>query len=126
MKIINVVVNDSEYINKRIDDEDDEAPKVTIVPNTTLSDALKADTKTNSFDINTKSRPKEVTVGETELIPSSHVRKNHPSSSIIGDSLAGITTRKKDKVDYMKMIVDLCYTSAIEPTSIHAALTDEY
>ncbi|KAA0058482.1 putative mitochondrial protein [Cucumis melo var. makuwa] len=42
------------------------------------------------------------------------------------DLSAGITTRKKDKVDYSKMIVDLCYTSTIEPTSVEAAVKDEY
>ncbi|KAL0537384.1 hypothetical protein IC582_026362 [Cucumis melo] len=60
------------------------------------------------------------------LVPSTHVKKNHPSSSIIGDPLARITTRRKEKVDYTKMIVDLCYVSAIEPTSIENALKDEY
>ncbi|TYK01094.1 gag-pol polyprotein [Cucumis melo var. makuwa] len=115
MEKINVVINDSEDTNKRTDDEDDEAPTVTVVPNT---GAPKADTKTDSADISSKSIPTDVTVGETEPIPSAYVRKNHPSSLIIGDPSAEITTRKKDKVDYLKMIADLCYTSAIEPTSV--------
>ncbi|KAA0060219.1 putative mitochondrial protein [Cucumis melo var. makuwa] len=126
METINVVVNDSEYTNKRTVDEDDELPTVTIVLNTTFADAPKADTQTNSFDISSKSTPKEITVEETKPIPSSHVRKNHPSSSIIGDPSTGITTKKKDKVDYLKMIIDLCYTFLIKPTSVDAALKDEY
>ncbi|KAA0064267.1 putative mitochondrial protein [Cucumis melo var. makuwa] len=43
-----------------------------------------------------------------------------------GDPSAGITTRRKEKVDYSKMIADLCYVSAIEPTSVENALKDEY
>ncbi|TYJ99745.1 F5J5.1 [Cucumis melo var. makuwa] len=68
----------------------------------------------------------EVINYETVLVPSAHVKKNHPSSSIIGDPSAGITTKRKEKVDYTKMIADLCYVSAIEPTSIENALKDEY
>ena len=94
-----------------------------MVPKTTVADILKADTGINSFEDSSKSTPKDE---ETEPISSSHVRKNHPSSSIIEDPSAGVTTRKKDKVDYTKMIVDLCYTSSIEPTSVNEALKDEY
>ncbi|KAA0035266.1 putative mitochondrial protein [Cucumis melo var. makuwa] len=126
METINVVVNDSESTYKRSDDDNDSAPTVTMVPDTTMVDMSKADTGTNSVDKSSKSTPREATTEETEPIPSSHVRKNHPSSSIIGDPLTGITTRKKDKVDYTKMTVGLCYTSAIEPTSVDVALKDEY
>ena len=55
-----------------------------------------------------------------------HVQKNHLSSSIIGDPSARITTRKKDKINYAKMIVNICYTSSIEPTSLNKALKDEF
>ncbi|KAA0051794.1 uncharacterized protein E6C27_scaffold60G002030 [Cucumis melo var. makuwa] len=68
----------------------------------------------------------EVINNETVFVLSTHVKKNHPSSSIIGDPSAGITTRRKEKVDYTKMIADLCYVSIIEPTSIENALKDEY
>ena len=100
--------------------------EVTIVPEATIADIPIANTSINSFKDDSKSTPKEVTVEETELIPSSHVRKNHPSSTIIGDPSAGVTTRKKDKVDYTKMIIDLCYTSSIEPTSVNEALKGEF
>ncbi|KAA0035507.1 putative mitochondrial protein [Cucumis melo var. makuwa] len=98
METINVVVNDSEYTYKRTNDDDDLAPKVTMIPDTTIVDMFKADTGTNSLDKSSKSSLKKVTAEDTEPIPSSHVRKNHPSISII----------------------------AIEPTSIDAALKDEY
>ncbi|KAA0025370.1 putative mitochondrial protein [Cucumis melo var. makuwa] len=48
------------------------------------------------------------------------------NGSIRGDPSAGIITRKKEKVNYSKMIADLCYTSAIEPLTIDVALKDEY
>ncbi|KAL0561444.1 hypothetical protein IC582_001871 [Cucumis melo] len=35
-------------------------------------------------------------------------------------------TRKKEKVDYSKMVADLCYTSTIEPSTIDSALKDAY
>ncbi|TYK29273.1 putative mitochondrial protein [Cucumis melo var. makuwa] len=128
MKTINVVVNDHEHTYKRTDDDDDDklAPKVTMVPKATIADIPIADTSINNFEDGSKSTPKEVTIEETELIPSSHVRKNHPSSYIIGDPSAGVTTRKKDKVDFTKMIVDLCYTSSIEPTYVNGALKDKF
>ncbi|TYJ99674.1 gag-pol polyprotein [Cucumis melo var. makuwa] len=116
---INVVVNDFEPIAKRTNDENDEAPKETVGSPTALIEEPKA-------DINSKSISKDVTAEVTELIPSAHVRKNHPSSSIIGNPSVGITTRKKEKVDYVKMIGDLCYTFAIEHSSIDVALKDEY
>ncbi|TYK03217.1 uncharacterized protein E5676_scaffold298G00290 [Cucumis melo var. makuwa] len=43
-----------------------------------------------------------------------------------GDPSTGIITRKKEKVDYSKMIADLCYTSTIEPSTVDVALKDEY
>ena len=54
------------------------------------------------------------------------MRKNHPPSSIIGDPSAGIITRKREKVDYSKMIAYLCYISVIEPSTDDVALKDEY
>ncbi|KAA0055979.1 Peptidase aspartic, catalytic [Cucumis melo var. makuwa] len=77
-------------------------------------------------DIHSNTISKEVVADNSELVPSAHVRKNHPSSSIIGDPLAGIITRKKEKVDYSKMIADLCYTSVIEPSTVDDAFKYEY
>ena len=57
-------------------------------------------------------------LNEKESVPSPHVQKNHPSSFIIGDPSAGITARKKDKIDYSKLIANICYTSSIEPTFV--------
>ncbi|TYK01623.1 gag-pol polyprotein [Cucumis melo var. makuwa] len=67
---------------------------------------------------------------ETSIIPdvTSTLLKEIPKddSQLDSDPSAGITTRRKEKVDYTKMIVDLCYVSVIEPTSIESALKDEY
>ncbi|KAA0065523.1 gag-pol polyprotein [Cucumis melo var. makuwa] len=101
METINVVVNDFEHTYKRTDD-DELAPKVTMVPKTTIDDIPKVDTSINSLEENSKSIPKEVTVEETEPIPSSHVGKNHPSSSIIRDPSTRVTIRKKDKIHAMQ------------------------
>ena len=60
------------------------------------------------------------------MAPSAHVKKNHPPSFIIGDPSTGIITKNKEKVDYSKMIVDLCYTSSVESSTIDVALKDEY
>ncbi|TYJ96616.1 putative mitochondrial protein [Cucumis melo var. makuwa] len=59
------------------------------------------------------------------LVPT-HIAKNHPSSSIIGDVHSGITTRKKEMRDYAKMVVNVCYTSTMEPTNVTTTLTNEY
>ena len=126
METINIVVKDSKYTNKQIDGEEDETPKVTLAPTSTPANVSKTATEATNSDLCSKSTPKEVVIEGTLSILSSHVRKNHPLSSIIGDPSVGITIRKKDKVDYSKMIVDLCYTSTIEPTSVEAALKDEY
>ncbi|KAL0561561.1 hypothetical protein IC582_001995 [Cucumis melo] len=45
----------------------------------------KADAQTDGADINSKTISKEVIADNSKLVPSAHVRKNHPSSSIIGD-----------------------------------------
>ncbi|KAA0026274.1 putative mitochondrial protein [Cucumis melo var. makuwa] len=57
--------------------------------------------------------------------PSAHVLKNHPSNNIIGGLNSGVTIRKKNILAYAKMIVDVCFTSNIEPTNLSEALKDE-
>ncbi|KAA0039208.1 gag-pol polyprotein [Cucumis melo var. makuwa] len=42
-----------------------------------------------------------------------------------GDPSAGIITQKKEEVDYLKMIANLCYTSTIEPSTVDIAFKDE-
>ena len=59
-------------------------------------------------------------------MPLTHITKNHSSSSIIGDVHNGVITRKKERRDYAKMVVNVCYTSTVEPTTVTAALTGEH
>ncbi|XP_073057055.1 uncharacterized protein [Primulina eburnea] len=41
----------------------------------------------------------------------SKIQKNHPSSQIIGETFEGMQTRRKEKVDYRKMMGLVCMTS---------------
>ncbi|KAA0042421.1 gag-pol polyprotein [Cucumis melo var. makuwa] len=125
METINVVVNDFESNVNQFNIEDDETHVTPEVTSTPLDEMLKGDSQPDSAKTNSNITD-DVRNNETVLVPSAYVKKNHPSISIIGDSSAGITTRRKEKVDYTKMIVDLCYVSAIEPTSMENALKDEY
>lgn len=52
--------------------------------------------------------------------------KNHPPSCIIDDVQSGVTTRKKDRIDCVKLIANICYTSSIELGSVREALKDEF
>ncbi|XP_073049472.1 uncharacterized protein [Primulina eburnea] len=66
------------------------------------------------------------------------IQKNHPSSQIIGETFEGMQTRRKEKVDYRKMIGLVCMTSVysqvshscfvslIEPKNVNEALKDEF
>lgn len=58
-------------------------------------------------------------------MPSARMKKNHPSNSIIKDISSGITTRKKNRLDYATMITNVFFTSTVEPTSVVDALKDE-
>ncbi|TYK03066.1 putative mitochondrial protein [Cucumis melo var. makuwa] len=54
-------------------------------------------------------------------------KADNPSDDTVkSDSSAGMQTKRKEKIDYMNMVVDLCYTSTIEPSTVDSALKDEY
>ena len=97
--------------------------------NRTLQEMAHVMIHANSSDDPGKSLKKsseEIITKKSELIPSAYVKKNHPTSTIIGDPSAGMQTRRKDKIDYLKMVANLCYTSTIEPSTVDCALKDEY
>ncbi|KAL0548904.1 hypothetical protein IC582_013381 [Cucumis melo] len=125
METINVLVNDFESNFNQFNIEDDETHVTPEVTSTPLDEMPKGDSQPDSAKTNSNITD-EVINNEIVLVPSAHVKKSHPSSSTIRDPSAGITTRRKEKVDYRKMIADLCYVSAIEPTSVENALKDEY
>ncbi|KAA0056458.1 gag-pol polyprotein [Cucumis melo var. makuwa] len=99
METINVVINDLDSAIKQMNDEEDETPNMFEARTTSIVEVSKAD---NPPDDPSK------------------------TSSIIGDLSAGMQTRRKEKIDYMKMLADLCYTSTIEPFTVDSALKDEY
>ena len=58
-------------------------------------------------------------------MPSARIKKNHPTSSIIGDISSGITARKKSRLNYAKMSANVYFTSTVEPTNVTGAMKDE-
>ncbi|XP_073022676.1 uncharacterized protein [Primulina eburnea] len=74
---------------------------------------------------------------ERRDIPSK-IQKDHPSSQIIGEIHEEVQKRKKEKVDYRKMIglvcmnstfaqvSHSCFVSSIEPKNVNEALKDEF
>ncbi|KAA0034930.1 putative gag-pol polyprotein [Cucumis melo var. makuwa] len=76
--------------------EDDETYVTPDVTSTLLKKMPKDDSHLDSTKTNSKITD-EVINNETVLVPSAHVKKNHPPSSIIGDPSARITTRRKEK-----------------------------
>ncbi|KAA0058522.1 uncharacterized protein E6C27_scaffold132G001190 [Cucumis melo var. makuwa] len=85
MEMINVVVNDFESTAKRINDEDDGTLKMPVDTSTLPVEVPKADTLPDGIDINSEKISKEVIANNPELVPSAHVKKNHPPRSIIDE-----------------------------------------
>ncbi|TYK05471.1 Copia protein [Cucumis melo var. makuwa] len=96
METINVMVNDFESNVNQLNIEDDETYVTPDVTSTLLKKIPKDDSHLDSTKTNSKITD-EVINNETVLVPSAHVKKNHPSSSIIDDPSARITTRRKEK-----------------------------
>lgn len=44
----------------------------------------------------------------------------------IGDLTEGVITRRKDPVNYLEMIENVCFTSKIEPKNVTEVLNDEF
>ncbi|TYJ97127.1 putative mitochondrial protein [Cucumis melo var. makuwa] len=126
METINVVINDLDSDIKQMNDEEDDTPNMYEVRTTSTVEESKADNSSDGPGKSLKKSLEEIINKKYELILSAHVKKNHPESSIIGDPSAGMQTRRKDKIDYLKMVADLCYISTIEPSTIGSALKDEY
>ncbi|GAA0163659.1 hypothetical protein LIER_19468 [Lithospermum erythrorhizon] len=97
------------------------------------------DAKVNSFAINNSPNSTSgATTDESGADNSCHdirsiqlakqIQKNYPVDNIIGQLDHGITTRRKEPVDYRKMVrlIDQsCFISKLEPKNIDKALKDE-
>ncbi|KAA0060391.1 gag-pol polyprotein [Cucumis melo var. makuwa] len=94
METINVVVNDFESNVNRFNIEDDETHVIPEVTSSPLDEMPKGDSQPDNAKTNSNITD-EVINNDTVLVSSAHVKKNDPSSSIIGDPSAGITTRRK-------------------------------
>ncbi|KAL4030903.1 hypothetical protein IC575_009157 [Cucumis melo] len=126
METINVVINDLDSAIKQMNDEEDETPNMSEARTTSTVEVSKADNPSDDRGKSLEKSSEEIITKKLELIPSAHVKRNHPASSIIGDPLAGMQTRRKENIDYMKMVADLCYTSTIEPSTVDSAMKDGY
>lgn len=56
--------------------------------------------------------------------PTHRIQKNHPPSNIIDNLDAGMSTRKKEKVDYLQIIGNICFTYLVKPKNVIEALVD--
>ncbi|XP_073049481.1 uncharacterized protein [Primulina eburnea] len=144
MESINVVFDDlADLTGKTIEDDIDrllnesETPPNTdvapgvVTPETTLALA-------ESNDELGKYTENEDSVTNEEIDIPNKVQKNHPSSQIIGETFGGMQTRRKEKVDYRKMmglvcmtsvysqVSHSCFVSLMEPKNINEALKDEF
>ncbi|KAA0033118.1 putative mitochondrial protein [Cucumis melo var. makuwa] len=73
-----------------------QAPRPTVLKDSSLIEE-KSSTQTSNDS---------VSVPVVNLMPSSHIAKNHPPSAIIGDVRSDITTWKKEQRDYSKMVTN--------------------
>ncbi|XP_073064107.1 uncharacterized protein [Primulina eburnea] len=122
MESINVVFDDRADLKKKTAEDD-------------VEDLTTSDTDVNGSQENAHSDNEVVDDGPS--IPSK-IQKNHPSSQIIGGIREDIQTRKKDRVDYRKMVGLVCmstmysqvrfscFVSQIEPKNVMEALKDEF
>ncbi|XP_073061905.1 uncharacterized protein [Primulina eburnea] len=84
-------------------------PNTDVAPGVVTSETTPALAESND-------EPGEYTVNDDYVtnegfdIPSK-IQKNHPSSQIIGEAFGGMQTRRKEKVDYRKMMGVVCMTS---------------
>ncbi|KAA0067973.1 putative mitochondrial protein [Cucumis melo var. makuwa] len=81
-------------------------------------------------DIKQMNDEEDETPNMSEVRTTSTVEESKADNSSDGtcksDPSAGMQTRRKDKIDYLKMVADLCYISTIEPLTVDSALKDEY
>ncbi|GAA0146501.1 hypothetical protein LIER_06435 [Lithospermum erythrorhizon] len=116
MESINVKVVDKET---RTPEEEEEDTTLTVTPTV----------NTNS-DVQTEGAPPvKPTDDDSGIDPAARIHRDHPVDNIIGQIDQGMTTRKKDRVDYRKIVGllgETCFISTEEPKDVKIALLDEY
>ncbi|GAA0151662.1 hypothetical protein LIER_10338 [Lithospermum erythrorhizon] len=83
----------------------------------------------NSDDQTEKAPPVKPTDVDSGIEPAARIQRDHQVGNIIGQIYQGMTTRKKDRVDYRKMvglIGETCFISKEEPKDVKTVLLDEY
>ncbi|XP_073025191.1 uncharacterized protein [Primulina eburnea] len=69
------------------------------------------------------------TLPNTDVVPRfdipSKIQKNYPSSQIIGEAFGGMQTRRKEKVDYRKMMGLVCMTSVYSQSAFLNGILNE-
>ncbi|GAA0142524.1 hypothetical protein LIER_03405 [Lithospermum erythrorhizon] len=111
-----------ESINIKVIEQDqspekEEEPSVTpLVIDSQTDQTTKVDNNVNPTGI------------DSNIELAARIQKTHPVANIIGEMDGLITTRRKDRVDYMKMaglFEETCFLSKIKPKDVKAALQDE-
>lgn len=114
MESINVMIDDSANLSVSTPKEEEISMSPLVSKEVTnISSEMSPDEITKNQIVNTESRIEDVEINRKQH--SSRIHKNHPSSNIIGDLEEGVLTRKKDKVNYLEMINNVCFTSLVEP-----------
>ncbi|XP_075473510.1 uncharacterized protein LOC142504545 [Primulina tabacum] len=144
MESINVVFDDlADLTGKTIEDdidgllnESETLPNTDVAPGVVTPETTPALAESN--DELGKYTENDDSVTNEEIDIPSKVQKNHPSSQIIGETFGGMQTRRKEKVDYRKMmglvcmtsvysqVSHSCFVSLMEPKNINEALKDEF
>ncbi|XP_075489607.1 uncharacterized protein LOC142528441 [Primulina tabacum] len=122
------------------DDIDDLLENPTILENAGVAPDVatpSATCETEVTEFEDEANSEDDTVDDGLNIPTK-IQKNHPSSQIIGSVQGEVQTRKKEKVDYRKMLGLVCmstmyshvrfscFVSQIEPKNVVEALKDEF
>ncbi|XP_075524464.1 uncharacterized protein LOC142556847 [Primulina tabacum] len=117
MESINVVFDDlANLTGKTIENDIDGLLNISeTLPNTDVAPGVVTPETTPAL-AESNDEPEEYTENDDVVtnegidIPSK-IQKNHPSSQIIGEAFGGMQTRRKEKVDYRKMMGLVCMTS---------------
>ncbi|GAA0154390.1 hypothetical protein LIER_44113 [Lithospermum erythrorhizon] len=105
-------------VDQDISTEDEEEQTIMPTVNTSPTDRPEEDVQTST-----------PTENDSEIEPAARIQKNHPVNNIIGQLDQGMTTSKKDKVDYKKMIgllEETYFISKEEPKDVKTGLLDEH